>query len=147
VRRLFAIVAAALICATASSASSAKSVESPCPTGVTPSTATPSSVSALIKAVALAVPHVYSPMTNQAGKEAWRGYVIREVISLATSYPASSERTRLRAAATARCGGRTASASWAVRLGFPNAQSIPSSHSTAYFVPTAGGWRYWFRSP
>ena len=86
-------------------------------------------------------------MTNQAGRGAWRGYVIGEVISLDKTYPATSERTRLGAAATARCGARTATASWAVRLGFPNAQSIPSSHSTAFYVHGPTGWRFWFRLP
>lgn len=86
-------------------------------------------------------------MTNQAGRGAWRGYVIREIVSLDKNYPATTERTRLRAAATARCGARIGAMTWAVRLGFPNAQSIPSSDSTAFFVHTPSGWRFWFQEP
>jgi len=85
-------------------------------------------------------------MANQAGAGAWRGYNIREMVSLAPSYPSSRERTRLRAPALDRCGSRVADASWAVPLSFPNAQSIPDSVSTAYFVHTARGWQFWFRT-
>jgi hypothetical protein len=85
-------------------------------------------------------------MANQAGAGAWRGYNIREMVSLTPSHPSSRERTRLRTPALAHCGSRVADASWAVLLSFTNAQSIPASVSTAYFVHTARGWRFWFRT-
>jgi hypothetical protein len=93
------------------------------------------------------VPGVYSSMTNQAGGGAWRGYRVREVISLAAGYPASGDRNRLFRVAAARCGVRTATAAWVVLLSFPNAQTIPSSTSSAYFVQTRRLWRFWFRTP
>jgi hypothetical protein len=74
-----------------------------------------------------AVPHCLLGHEISSPEGTWGGYAISEVISLDASYPASSERIRLRAAATARCGGPTASESSAVRLGFIDAQSIRSS--------------------
>ena len=145
--RLFMAMALALICVPVATASVARNVTSACPSQAEWISGTPSNVRSLIQAVTRTVPRVYSSMTNQAGRGAWRGYVIREVVSLDKTYPATPERNRLRAAAAARCGAQTAAAAWAVRLGFPNAQSIPSSYSTVYFVYTRSGWRFWFRLP
>jgi hypothetical protein len=145
--RVLLAVALSLVCAVIATAQVVKGSAPPCPIRVDPISGTPSAVTSLVQTVTRTVPRVYSSMRNQAGRGAWRGYVIGEVISLNKTYPATAERARLWAAATARCGARTATASWAVRLGFPNAQSVPSSHGTAFFVHGPTGWRFWFRLP
>ena len=127
--------------------SGAKGVASACPSRAEPVSGKPDEVAALIQTEARAVPVVYSSMTNQAGRGAWRGYEIRGVLSLDAAYPPTPERARLRAVASTRCGSRIAASSWAVLLGFPNAQTIPASASTAFFVHVRGAWRFWFHLP
>jgi hypothetical protein len=117
-----------------------------CPRGIVVADGTRSNITSLIAVVGHTVPHAYASMTNQSGRGAWRGYRIRGVVSLARTYPQSPDRTRLLPAAVARCGTSIASASWAVLLSFPNAQTIPASTSTAYFVRGQSGWQFWFHS-
>jgi hypothetical protein len=147
VLRVLGGVALALFCGAVAGAAAATGASVACPTRVSSVEGTSANIGSLMQTVGRTVPQVYSSMTNQAGRGAWRGYVVREIVSLDETFPLTPERTRSRAAAAARCGGRIAAASWTVRLGFPNAGSIPSSHSTAWFVHTASGWRFWFRLP
>jgi hypothetical protein len=119
-----------------------------CPKAVMPSA--PQGRTAVVDVVAevhRAVPRVYKAMTNQMGADAWRGYLIEEMVSLAPTSPLRPEVRRLRGPATRRCDPRVADATWAVALAFPNAQTIPASKSVAYFVHSAQGWRFWFRLP
>jgi hypothetical protein len=117
-----------------------------CPKAVMPST--PQLRTAVVDVAAevhRAVPRVYKAMANQMGADAWRGYLIEEMVSLAPTAPLRPEVRRLRGPATRRCSGRVADATWAVELQFPNAQTIPASKSVAYFVHSPQGWRFWFR--
>jgi hypothetical protein len=117
-----------------------------CPRSVVPSVHQErTAVEDVVAQVHRAVPRVYGAMTNQRGGNAWRGYLIEEMVSLAPTFPVWPEVRRLRGAATRRCGQRAADAAWAVRLAFPRAQTIPASKSVAYFVHERKGWRFWFR--
>jgi hypothetical protein len=118
-----------------------------CPNSPVPSTGTESQIDGLITAVRRAVPLVYSGMTNQSGRGAWRGYRILRLVSLGPDAPHNATYTRLRKAAVSRCGRSAADATWSVSLQFPLAQTIPDSKSTAYFVHGKGGWRFWFQTP
>lgn len=142
--RVFVLIAAA--CAVGAFPAHGGAERSACPSAQVAS-GSPSNVQSLLEVVSRVVPRIYSSMTNQAGGGAWRPYRVREVISLAAGYPASGDRNRLFRVATARCGMRTAAAAWVVLLSFPNAQTIPASTSSAYFVQTRGRWRFWFRTP
>lgn len=101
----------------------------------------------LIAAIDTAVPSVYGGMTNQSGRVAWRGYRIQMLVSLGPDSRPDPSYAVLRKAAVARCGSRVTDATWVVKLQFPNAQTIFDGVSTAYFVHSRGGWRFWFKAP
>jgi len=88
-----------------------------------------------------------SDMTNQSGRGAWRGYRILKVFSLGLDTRRDPAYAPLRKPAVKRCGSHAADATWVVLLQFPNAQTIPDSESTAYFVHLRSGWRFWFTTP
>src|SRR5579862_459881 len=84
---LVCVVGAWLGLACACVGPNASAAASACPVVMRAARTGPSEIEQVAAAIARAVPRLYGSMTNQTGREAWRGYSVVELTALAQDHP------------------------------------------------------------